>query len=489
VSEDKNEGQRDQEAREGKIVSLPQGREGRKEKGPLPVFKFELTEYGNAQRMVNYFGEELLFVEAWRTWLHWDGTHWERLTKAGIMRFAQATVDKIFEEAARNPDPLEAELLIGWAYKSRATSKLRAMIAQAEFLLEATPEEFDREEDTLPCANGVINLRTGAFRESSHEDRISLWTPVVYDREATCPTFEKFFREVMDENEEMMAYMHRLIGYFATNSTAEQIMPFFYGQGSNGKGVLLRTLQNVLGPFAWQVNWDFLQKKGYIGHPTDIAQLQGKRVVVVPELAKGDYLNEARFKWLIGGDVLGGRFIAKDFTNWRPTHKLVMATNHLPKIKSQDDGTWRRIRVITFKRQWAIHGAEHVIPGVPVADPSLETKKLPREYSGILKWIVQGAVEYFQKGLGQPEQVTRDTQAYQTREDRIGVYLKTRAQPKTDAETRSRLVYEDYATWCKDQGEEPLDDKAFMAEVRRKGYRHKHKNDGNVVVGVVLVPR
>lgn len=91
-------------------------------------------------------------------------------------------------------------------------------------------------------------------------------------------------------------------------------MPFLYGQGKNGKSVLLDVMLQLMGDYADAAPPGFLMAKVFEGHPTDLAELHGRRIIVCSELKPGDRFDEARVKLLTGGDKLKARRMRQDFS-------------------------------------------------------------------------------------------------------------------------------------------------------------------------------
>ena len=115
----------------------------------------------------------------------------------------------------------------------------------------------------------------------------------------------------------------------------DHVLPLFYGSGANGKGVILLVWQGLLGVvdtggYAQSAPDGFLMTGRESGHPTDIARLRGARLLVASEQTGGRRFDEAKVKRLTGGDMLTGRFMRGDFFDFRPSHLIVVATNHLP---------------------------------------------------------------------------------------------------------------------------------------------------------------
>ena len=53
-------------------------------------------------------------------------------------------------------------------------------------------------------------------------------------------------------------------------------------------------------------------------------------------------------KELTGGDAIQARALFRDPIEFKPQFKLAVCTNNLFYVPSNDDGTWRRIRVCEF---------------------------------------------------------------------------------------------------------------------------------------------
>jgi phage/plasmid-associated DNA primase len=79
----------------------------------------------------------------------------------------------------------------------------------------------------------------------------------------------------------------------------------------------------------------------------------------------------------------------EDFWYFEPTHKIIMQGNHKPTIVGQDEGIWRRIKVVPWK----------ICIPKEERDPDL-VEKLMVELPGILRWAVEGCLAWQTDGLG-----------------------------------------------------------------------------------------
>src|SRR5262249_22156238 len=161
---------------------------------------------------------------------------------------------------------------------------------------------MDTRQWLLNCPNGTVDLCTGDLQEHRREDHITKLCPTEYHREATAPTWEKFLLDVFQENKGLVKWLQKLLGYCITGDVSEQIMPIFWGEGSNGKSTLLTVLYTVLGSdYTGKAPQELLLSTKYQSHPTDKTTLFGKRLVSAVESGETSKLNETVIKELTGG--------------------------------------------------------------------------------------------------------------------------------------------------------------------------------------------
>ncbi len=140
-----------------------------------------------------------------------------------------------------------------------------------------------------------------------------------------------------------------------------------YGGGANGKSVFANVLSAILADYGQMAPPSLLtvRRDGDAGPRSDVARLCGARMVQINELNQGDRLDEQVVKMLAGREMLSARFLHKEYFDFWPTAKPWLRTNHRPVITGEDDGIWRRIALIPFKRKFA--EGERPLAGVPAA--------------------------------------------------------------------------------------------------------------------------
>lgn len=377
---------------------------------PLPR-----TEYGNALRLVGKFGDRFRYCHNWGKWLVWDGKRWAVDEDGAIYRAAKDTVATIVDEAKEAFDPEAQESLSKWWISSQSERRICAMIslARSEKPVAITSGELDTDLWLFNCENGTVDLRTGMLRAHDRSDLITKLAPVRYDPTAESDRFRSFLSEIMDGNESLIAYIQQLHGLYLTGDISEQILPIYWGEGGNGKNVLLDTACNLMGDYAVPAPPTLLMVRTHQEHPTEIADLAGRRLVVASETEEGGRLRIQLVKQLTGDETLKGRYMRQDYFSFRRTFKTVLVTNNKPRIREATAAIWRRIRMIPFT----------VCIPLEKQDRKL-TEKLRDEWPGILRFFVEGAVAFHRSGsLATPEIVVQATKQYRGEQDVVQAFI------------------------------------------------------------------
>ena len=211
----------------------------------------------------------------------------------------------------------------------------------------------------LLCFNNcVIDFKNRISRKGQPDDYISKSTNIDYtplNEMQDPPSLEiigevkRFIKELFPERE-LENYMWEHLASTLIGTNENQTFNIYTGSGSNGKSKLVELMSHCLGDYKATVPITLItQSRNNIGSTSsEVVQLMGVRYAVMQEPSKGDKINEGIMKEITGGDPVQGRALFKDAVTFIPQFKLVVCTNVLFDIKSNDDGTWRRIRVCDF---------------------------------------------------------------------------------------------------------------------------------------------
>jgi putative DNA primase/helicase len=246
------------------------------------------TDLGNGERFAARFGTDVRHCHLWHKWLCWDGARWKPDDTATVRQFAKRTVRGIWREASMIDDSEKKKQHAKWWYDSEGQARVEAMLSRAssEPGIPIMPDEMDQDGFLLNVQNGTIDLRTGNLREHRRDDLITRLAPIRYLLGAKCPTWLRVLGEAFAEDAGLIRFWQQLCGICLTGDVSNQILPVLYGAGANGKTTLLTALLESLGPdYACAAPPGLLTLKKGERHPTELAALFGKRLVVDSETA------------------------------------------------------------------------------------------------------------------------------------------------------------------------------------------------------------
>lgn len=237
------------------------------------------------------------------------------------------------------------------------TKKTNIMKEAADhFYVKRFVEQLDSKPYLLGCDNGIIDFQDPAlFRQGKPDDFVSRSTridyvPITEEHEEIVAEIKEFMHRLFPEKE-LEEYMWDHMASLLIGKNVNQTFNMYTGVGRNGKSVYVDLLSQVLGEYKATIPVSIITQKrvGVGASSSEIAQLMGMRYAVMQEPSKGDKLNEGVMKELTGGDDLQARQLFKESVTFAVLFKLVICCNELIEIKSNDEGTWRRIRVCPFK--------------------------------------------------------------------------------------------------------------------------------------------
>jgi putative DNA primase/helicase len=451
---------------------------------------YPLNDDGNGQRLVDAHGEDFRYSKALGLLL-WDGRRWNRgrdgEVEAAVRELARQVIRSIYDELSAIPDGTRQQVF-SHARKSGNQERIVAMVKSAtdSRSIQVTADQFDQDPWALNFLNGTVDLRTGERRDHRREDYLTRCLPHPYEPSATCPRFDQFMSEVFAGDQEVVEFVWRAIGYTLTGSVREQVLFFLYGSGSNGKSTLLEVLQRLLENYGGTAAPGLLMESKGDRHPTEVADLKGKRLVACVETGEGKQLAEELIKRLTGGDKMKGRFMRQDFFEFDPTHKLWLSSNHKPVIKGTDYAIWRRIPLIPF--EVTFKDAKQAQPGEPVKDPNL-LEVLLSEATGILAKAVRYAQDWYQNGLQTPQKVRAATEEYRSEMDIFGQFLEeccSLEDPQGEAQ-RDDIIQE-FNRWCQRTGVRGNYGKNFVARsLGEKGVNYRKSGSRYFYQGIRLL--
>jgi putative DNA primase/helicase len=447
-------------------------------------------EDGDAWIAIQIFRGRLCFDHSAGRWFIYTGHHWEEANlneqiamleevigvygeeakkQAWLRLKAAKDRDKDAEnEAKANEDKLLRR--IGELQHLPRKKRILELAAAGVDSLGMTGREWNADPWKLGCANGTIVLRTGEFRPGMPEEFIRTAAPTDWaGLNAQSPQYERFLLEIFNGCEALVAFLQRLLGCAIIGAVLEHFLVVLWGPGRNGKSTILEVLGHTLGRLAGAVQAELLlaQKwtRSSAGPSSDILALRGRLLAWASESGKGQQIDAGKVKWLTGGDSLVGRApYGRDEVTFAPSHTLFLLTNHRPRVDPTDFALWERIFLIPFELSFV---SEPVKPNERKSNPYL-LEKLKSEASGILSWLVRGALEYQRVGLCPPESVKAATKEYQKAEDLLAHFIDDCCTIQPGAEVKAGELYEAYRAWCDVMGHRAMSGTTFGGRIKEQ---------------------
>jgi putative DNA primase/helicase len=448
----------------------------------VTVSRSPLTDVGNAERFIARHGANVRYVPAWDRFLTWKGMRWRVDDLGEVYQLAIDTVKSVSrEEALQTDDTAMRADLANHGKQSEREPRVTALlkIARTYPALVRRPEDFDVDPLLLGTSNGVIDLRRAYLREALREDAITKFCGAPWDPTAEAPRWMQFLSEIFAGNEELVEYVQTAVGYSLTALTTEHTFWFCWGPGANGKTVFLNILRAILGDYAAMADAASFMEKRNDGPRSDLARLDGARLVVASETGENRRLAESIIKQLTGGDFIVARRLYQAEFEFRPKLKLWLISNHKPVIRGTDVAIWRRVHLIPFS----------VVIPEEKRDLELENS-LRHELPGILRWAVAGCQLWLERGLKAPEAVRSATEEYRQESDTLGTFLEERCDLVADGSTPAKELHAAYTRWAEDAREPPLTATMFGRKLTERGIPSEKVGRGTKHrIGIRLLPQ
>jgi len=433
----------------------------------LPFAGYHDNDAGRAARFCDRWLDEIRFVPERGAWLTWEG-RWMRNGNGGLKRRAIQLADEIIQEAASRPAQTREEIKAKSEAITRAarwgdkrTIDPMLSLSEANAAVHLPVAKMDADHFLIGTPNAVINIRTGEAREHSPADCVTLTTRASFDQYAPAPRWEQFLEEVFPDPE-IRRFVWKAAGYSITGCMGEEVFFICHNSGRNGKSKFIGAITHVLGDYADTAGVGLIVANNRGDDPKhEKAKIVGKRFLRAPELEDRQRLNIGTIKDIVGGDPLDAEAKYEHPFTFRPVAKLWIATNHKPDISDVGLAIWERVRLIPFERYFEPHER----------DPSLESK-LQAESSGILNWLIRGALLWQLEGLQPPDKVKAAVAEYQRESDSLADFIAQRTAPDSSATLPHGQLFNAYLDWAREEGIKfTLTSKGLARQLRERGWK------------------
>jgi P4 family phage/plasmid primase-like protien len=309
-------------------------------------------------------------------WYTYKKHRWEEIDSATTLRKAISTemrdiyrrkVEKMFVLQSQHETDsntakvlkLKSDKILDICLRLAKTNDKKNIMQEARDLFydETFLEKLDTNPYLLCFNNGVFDFKEKCFRRGYPEDCVSKTTNIDYKhydvvRDARIISEIHDFMNKLFPVKQLCKYMWDHLASVLIGVSKSQTFNMYIGEGSNGKSVLITLMTKILGRYKGDVPLSLVTnartKVG--GTCSELVELKGIRYAVMQEPEKGDKMNEGILKQLTSGidDIKARAPYMPESITFTPQFKLVLCANVFLEVKSQDFGTWRRIRVVDF---------------------------------------------------------------------------------------------------------------------------------------------
>lgn len=474
----------------------------------------DYSDVGQAKVLSATYGDELIFTPA-TDYMRFDGKVWvedKQMAVGACVEFLdlqlqdakdylevakKALIDAGYDESTVNQGSkalvkeiqsahlgifymlVGAEKYLVFSLKRRDYKYITSALNVAKSMLGIKVSDLDKNPNLLNTPGGTFDLQKGMAGEHPHDSadlitKITECSPGDEGMDIWLEALDTFFCG----DTELIEYVQKVIGLAAIGKVYEEFIIIAYGDGANGKSTFWNTVARVLGTYAGKISSDILTMGNKVNAQPEMAELKGKRLIIASEMQEGVRLNTAMVKQLCSTDEIQACKKYKDPFHFVPSHQVVLYTNHLPKVGANDDGIWRRLKVIPFNAK--IKGNSDI---KNYADYLYE-KAAP----AIMKWIIEGAekVSKSDHKVDDPKCVKDAVASYREDNDWLGHFLADCCDIGDGLTEKSGEFYQQYRAYCIQSGEYTRSTTDFYSAVEKAGFVRRKGMKGTLVYGLSL---
>lgn len=445
----------------------------------LQLNQCPLSDAGNAEAFIRLYGDRVRYDHREGIWMIYKGGTWREDKSGEIRRLGLKAIRFRQQAASEAPTQEEQQRIYKYTIRSENSANTNNMLRMLKNMapIAEVGDSWNRHKHLLGTPNGVLNLGTGEVsKEGMAPYGVTLQTAVTYDREADRSNWMRFLNEVFNGDQELIEYLQLALGYSLTGETGEQVLFAAVGGGANGKSTLMNAVSRVLQDYsAWTDMNTFYQ--GRQGPRHDLARLEHKRLVASSEHTASNVLDEGNLKRLVGQDRIACRHLYQEIFEYMPQFAIWLLLNVLPKTRDVSHAFWRRIQVIPFSRTF--RGDE--------IDPRIANTFEP---NGILAWIVEGAIRYYNgERLQETGKMKEAKEVWKKASDHFNTFIDEMVVKDAKSSIRALDLRRAYYDWCGASVTSPLSPNVIGKRMKQSmGIEIAHNSDGAAIYkGVRLI--
>lgn len=366
-----------------------------------------------------------------------------------------------------------------WALKQQQSNSISHVLKEIRPQLQIDVESLDADGLLLNTPEGTIDLRSGRMLPHNSDNYCTKMTGVA-PSEKNADLYHSFIDQVTCGDEQLARYLQLVAGMCAVGKVFSEKLIIAYGEGGNGKSTLFNLWADVLGDYAGTIPSESLVVRYGNAKEYSIANLRGKRLIIAAELREGARLSTDAVKKMCSTDKVTAEKKYKDPFDFRPSHSIVLYTNILPKVGTNDSGTWDRLVVVPFKATFrnaageVKNYAEHLFENCGGA---------------VLKWIIKGAQLFIANGgsIELPECVKAEIEQYKNDNDWLKAFLEDECDMICQYWESAGALYARYQSYCKVFGDgRPHSRADFKRSLEAAGFEWQRTMRGSFHKGLKL---
>ena len=456
----------------------------------------ELTDIAMAEVFSKHNKDKAIYTVS-AGWLYWDEKKWE-VSELKVMHLYMETAKKVLKNATyefreaytklmqaemdgakdviakAKSEANKAKQYLTFAKKMNDHGKVSGILKLGKSMLEVANDNLDSDPFILNTPDGIVDLKTGKMNEhkpSAYCTKMTSVSPANDNMHLWIETLD----EVTGGDKEFQKFLKYHAGSTLIGRVYEEALLLVYGSGGNGKSTVFNSEAHVLGDYAGKIPAESLTTRAK-NVKVDLAELCGKRYILASETEEGQRLSVSMLKQIASVDDISAERKYYAPFSFTPSHSTILYTNHLPKVGSNDRGTWRRILVAPFNTEIKNPKTDYV------------DELLKKAGGAILQWMIEGAALYIKNGYKFPysEVVDNAKNAYREENDWIDHFITDRCIKDTTKSVMSNQLYQVYRGWANLNGEYIRNNRDFAAALICGGYKKKRTSKGIQWIGISL---
>ena len=374
---------------------------------------------------------------------------------------------------------LSAMAYRSFVMKRRDYKYIVSALAAVRPMVEVDQNTLDADENLLNCPDGTYDLRKGLDGRRDHDSsdlitKITIYAPGPEGEDLWMQTLHTVFCDDQD----LIQYVQEITGLCAIGAVYQEALIIAYGDGSNGKSTFWNTVAGALGNYSGTISADALTVGCKRNVRPELAEVKGKRLLIAAELEEGTRLSTSIVKQLCSTDEISAEKKYRDPFKFRPSHTLVLYTNHLPRVGAMDAGIWRRLIVIPFNAK--IRGKTDI--------KNYSKYLLDHAGPAVVRWIIEGARMAIENRYSPvpPRCVVDAIESYRQDNDWLSHFLSECCEEEPSLQERSGDLYTEYRAFCSRSGEYARSTTEFYSSLEQRGFKRRKTKTGVVVYGLRL---